>query len=214
MDDRTWRSLLAQGGHDPSSDTTTYELAELLAPIYKVIEEVERSRIKASVSRQLKVKPLGKTDYVFLTVNFDPSKSFEECFKAGQKLGNRKIWEWALWAHEQRSETIEQAGNGHHMHLIAKIAAINAKTRAKSTVCTVCSVANSAIFNWKYIPEEYVGDKVEYITMDKALEKQQKQQIDSHWRELFNISPIYYNGKTSYETWKATSETKASEAST
>lgn len=161
--------------------------------ITQCLEEVERTKLKQSISQSLKCKALGKTPYVFLTVNFDPSKSFEECFKAGQKLGNRKIWEWAHWVHEQRGETEEAAGNGHHLHLVAKLAAQNAKTRAKTTVCHVCQVGNSAIFNWKYIPEEYVEDKLAYITTEKALEKQAKQVIDKTWRIKNNISPIYHN---------------------
>lgn len=161
--------------------------------ITKLLEEVEATQLKQVISSSLKCKALGRTDYVFLTINFDPSKSFEECFKAGQKLATRKIWEWSIYAHEQRGETPETAGHGHHLHIVAKIAAVNAKTRAKATVCSVCSVANSAIFNWKYIPEEYVIDKIAYIREDKALEKQLKQQMDKVWRLKNNISPIYYN---------------------
>lgn len=163
--------------------------------ITQILEEVEKTKLKQQISQAMKCKALGKTPFVFLTVNFDPSKSLDECFKAGQKLGNRKIWEWAHWVHEQRGETEETAGNGHHLHLVAKLADGNAKTRAKTTVCHVCQVSNSAIFHWKYIPEEYVADKIEYITEAKALEKQSKQTIDKLWRAKNNISPIYYNAK-------------------
>ena len=104
-----------------------------------VRQEVFRQKMKATYSRSLTPTVRGKTDWVWLTVNFDPSKSFADCFKAAQKLGYRNIWEWSVWAHEQRSETEENAGNGHHIHLLARIAAPNAKTRAKSTVCTVRS---------------------------------------------------------------------------
>ncbi len=165
--------------------------------ITQVLEEVERTMLKQQISQSLKCKSLGKTDYVFLTVNFDPSKSFEDCFKAGQKLGNRKIWEWAHWVHEQRGETEDTAGNGHHLHLVAKLAAQNAKTRAKTTVCHVCQVGNSAIFHWKYIPQEFVEDKMEYISdTNKSLEKATKQAIDKIWRTANNISPIYHNATT------------------
>ncbi|AXQ65437.1 MAG: putative replication initiation protein [Circular genetic element sp.] len=194
MDLETWKSLLAQGGHDPDAQVASYELAEVLAPIHRLFEEVERTRAKQSISRALKVKSSRRTDYVFLTVNFDPSKAFEECFKAAQKLGNRKIWEWSHWVHEQRGETTETAGNGHHLHLVAKVAAQNAKTRAKTTVCHVCQVSNSAVFHWKYIPEEYVQDKLLYITEPKALEKQAKQVIDKTWRKANNILSLYTNG--------------------
>ncbi|WP_196333235.1 hypothetical protein [Cronobacter sakazakii] len=155
--------------------------------------------LKQQISQSLKCKSLGRTDYVFLTINFDPSKPFDACFRAANKLGNRKIWEWAHWVHEQRGETPETAGNGHHVHMVAKIAAVNAKTRSKATVCSVCSVNNSAIFNWKYIPEEYVEDKIAYITGEKALEKQAKQVIDKLWRIDNNISPIYHNAKEADE---------------
>lgn len=175
--------------------------------ITSVLEEIERIKLKQSVSQALQCKAKGKTSWVFLTVNFDPSKAFEECFKAGQKLGNRKIWEWAAWAHEQRGETPTTAGNGHHLHLVAKIAASNAKTRAKTTVCHVCQVSNSAIFHWKYIPEEYVADKLRYITEAKALEKQAKQEIDTTWRAANNISPVYYNGQTPKEEQQASPTT-------
>lgn len=164
-----------------------------------LLEEVERTMLKQQISQSLKCKSLGRTDYVFLTINFDPAKPFDACFRAAQKLGNRKIWEWSHWVHEQRGEEPENAGNGHHVHMVAKIAAVNAKTRSKATVCSVCSVDNSAIFNWKYIPEEYVSDKIAYITGEKALEKQAKQVIDKLWRAENNISPIYHNAKEADE---------------
>lgn len=207
MEHSEFMKLLKRGGHNPSDEEVSWTLAGLLAPLSSLIEEVERTRAKQSISRALKVKSVRKTDYVFLTVNFDPSRSFEECFKAGQKLGNRKIWEWAHWVHEQRGETEEAAGNGHHLHLVAKLAAINAKTRAKTTVCHVCSANNTAIFNWKYIPYEYVTDKLAYIMEAKALEKQAKQVIDNVWRLKNNISPIYHNAE---EVYQAEVDAKAS----
>jgi len=173
--------------------------------ITECLEEVERTKLKQSISQSLKCKSLGKTDYVFLTVGFDPSKSFEECFKAAQKLGNRKIWVWSHWCHEQRGETLEDAGKGHHIHLVAKIAAPNAKSRSKSTVCHVADVKNSAIFHWKYIPEEYLEDKIAYITDQKAIEKQAKQAIDKIWRTQNNISAVYHNAGEEEVCTKASS---------
>jgi hypothetical protein len=178
---------------DPIPASREIEYLQLVRTITECLEEIERNKLRQSISLDLKFKAIGRTDYVFLTVNFDPSKAFGECFKAAQKLGTRKIWEWAHWVHEQRSEDVEHQGTGHHMHLVAKIAAPNAKTRAKTTVCHVCSVSNSAIFHWKYIPVDYVTDKVAYITEPKAIEKQAKQEIDKLWRIANNISPSYYN---------------------
>jgi len=209
MDVDTWRSLLAQGGYDPSSDRASYELAEVLAPIHTYIEEAERTKIKQSISRALNVKATGKTDYVFLTVNFDPSKSFEECFKATQKLGNRQLWEWSAWVHEQRSESIEHAGTGHHVHLLAKLSKKNsntARTKVKTFLSKFCDVRNHHIFNWKWILESYILDKYSYITDSKALEKQLKQVIDKSWRAANNISPIYYNAMTHEEIQEAYQE--------
>lgn len=185
--------LAADGTINPKCNPEQFH--KHVIAITTILEEVERTMMKQQISRALKCKALGKTNYVFLTVNFDPSKAFEECFKAAQKLGNRKIWEWSHWVHEQRGETEETAGHGHHVHLVAKIADANAKTRAKTTVCHVCQVKNSAIFHWKYIPEEYIDDKIKYITEPKALEKQTKQLIDKQWRLANNISPIYHNAK-------------------
>lgn len=165
--------------------------------VSELLDEAERTRCKQHINSRLKIKSSRKTDWVFLTVNFDPSKSFAECFKAAQKLGNRRIWEWSCWVHEQRGETPATAGEGHHVHLLAKIksATASAKSRSKSTVCHVCAVENSAIFNWKYIPEEYLSDKYQYITGAKAIEKQVKQSVDQLWREKNNILSIYSYGK-------------------
>ena len=175
----------------PPSDQRDF--LEHVTLVTETIKEVERRQLKAAVARSLNVKPLGKTDYAFITVNFDPSKAFDECFKAAQKLAKRNIFEWSTWAHEQRGTTPDQAGTGHHVHILAKLSAPNAKTRAKSTVAHVCEVKNSAIFNWKYIPQEYINDKYEYITQSKALEKQAKQAIDKLWRSENKISTIYHN---------------------
>jgi hypothetical protein len=201
--------------YDPFIDPATGEIKDLspqeerdflerVVLVTEAITEVERKKLKAVVARSLNVKPQGKTEYVFLTVNFDPSKAFAECFKAAQKLAKRNIFEWSTWAHEQRGTTPETAGNGHHVHILAKLAHTNAKTRAKTTVCTVCDTKNSAIFNWKYIPAEYVNDKYEYITLGKALEKQAKQVIDKVWRSDNSLLDVYHNA-CSPEIFKETS---------
>lgn len=171
-----------------------------------VIQDVERKNVAKLVSKNLStVTAKTKTDYVFLTINFDPSKSFEECFRGAQKLGNRQIWDWSLWVHEQRATTEADAGHGHHVHLLAKVskAAPNARTKVKTTMSKLCDTRQHSIFNWKWIPEEYILDKLSYITDDKALEKQGKQVIDKLWRTQNKISPLYHNGKT-FEEVQAT----------
>ena len=163
--------------------------------VTKELEELERKRVAVTLRQSLAVPSSRKTDYVFVTINFDPSKAFKDCFKAAQKLGKRSIWEWSCWVHEQGGETPDTAGTGHHVHMLAKLKASTAsvKSRAKTTVAPYCDVRNSAIFNWKYIPLEYVNDKFKYMTTPKALEKQVKQLHDRVWRSRNNISAIYYN---------------------
>lgn len=196
-------------------DATTDLIKEHLTPaeaddflrhtvsIGEAITEVERKEVVRAVCKSLstKGKSRGKTEYVFLTVNFDPSKSFEECFKVAQKLGKRKIWAWCAWVHEQRSDSMSEAGHGHHVHLVGKLtpAASNARSVVKVSLIKVCDTRNHHIFNWKWIPQEYIIDKYRYISSSKALEKQAKQVIDVAWREQNNISPIYYNGTTGSE---------------
>jgi len=46
MDHEAWKVLLAQGGYDPDAQVASYELAEVLAPIHRLIEEVERTKVK------------------------------------------------------------------------------------------------------------------------------------------------------------------------
>lgn len=180
--------------------------------ITKELEELERKVVATTLRKSLAIPSSRKTDYVFLTVNFDPSKAFADCFKAAQKLGNRNIWEWACWVHEQRGDTPDTQGNGHHVHLLAKISSkgtASPKTRAKTTVAPYCDVRNSAIFNWKYIPVDYVPDKFQYITQSKALEKQTKQLHDKVWRRQNNISSIYYNNAVQVQKATQATETEA-----
>ena len=187
------------------------QFLEHVTRVTTILEEVERTMLKQQISQSLKCKSSRKTEWVFLTVNFDPSKAFEECFATGNKLGNRKIWEWSYWVHEQRSEEAATAGSGHHMHLLAKISpkCVNAKTRAKAACCQVCQVSNSAIWHWRYIPEDYVLDKLAYITEPKALEKQAKQVIDKMWREANNILSLYENGIPPKKECATTTTTEA-----
>jgi len=180
--------------HMSASQAT--EFHEYTVALGSVIREVERKIILKDVTKALSTTHNGKakTDYAFVTINFDPSKPFAECYKAAQKLGNRSIWEWSCWVHEQRSTTPEQAGHGHHVHLLVKVskAATTARTKVKASMSTLCDTRNHHIFNWKWIPKEYILDKLAYMTQDKALEKQDKQIIDKSWRLDNNISPIYY----------------------
>jgi len=193
---------------DPTTDLLFDPMpSQLLADFHRhcitvtrELEDLERKQIAATLRKSLPVASSRKTDYVFLTINFDPSKAFKDCFKAAQKLGNRSIWEWSCWVHEQRGDSPDTAGTGHHVHLLAKVSTLSTaspKTRAKTTVAPYCDVRNSAIFNWKYIPWEYVHDKYLYMTAPKALEKQVKQAHDKLWRSRNKISSIYYNDAVS-----------------
>jgi len=190
-----------------------FQKVQMLA---SVIQDVERKNVAKIVSKNLSTGTAKtKTDYVFLTINFDPSKSFEECFRGAQKLGNRQIWDWSLWVHEQRATTEAEAGHGHHVHLLAKVskAAPNARSKVKTAMSKLCDARQHSIFNWKWIPQEYILDKLSYITDDKALEKQGKQRIDRIWRVQNKISSIYHNGKT-YEEVQATYQEGAGEEAT
>lgn len=176
---------------DPSRCSTVLFL-EHVSLLGSLVGEVERRRAIAVLSTTPKPPP---NTHVFITVNGDPSKAFDDLRKCVDKLAKRQLFEWSVWVYEQRSESAP--ASGFHAHILAKLAPSagrGAKQRAKTSVSTVCDVRNNAIFNWKAIPSVYVGDKYQYITGQKSLEKQPKQVYDGVWRAERGIEPVYYKG--------------------
>ena len=58
--------------------------------------------------------------WIYITVNPKPDIKWDEFYKKVTKLANRKMWDYAIYAYEQRSATEAEAGKGFHVHMLCK----------------------------------------------------------------------------------------------
>lgn len=159
-------------------------------------------------------KPVKKEsnlrDWVWLTISPKPDIELESFMKALDRSVHRKIWEKYYYVLEQRG-TIEDdnLGKGFHAHLLLRrnpdTEYKHTKRQMKNTFKNFCNVDHDKVFYWKECREDFLDDKLEYITNIKTADgKEAKQEGDVIWRKNNNILPLYEGNSDEYEKEKQT----------
>lgn len=151
--------------------------------------------------------------YVWLTINpagapHNWNKPFFLKFKKKvESFVKRKMFKGAIWVFEQRvpmlpSSTTASVGLGYHAHLLLirnpHYKPYDVFRWSKQSFEKYCNVNDSNLFNFHWTPQEYVKDKVEYMTMGKLDDspetlamKRAKQKGDIHWRQTWSLNQFY-----------------------
>lgn len=154
-------------------------------------------------------KPVKKEsnlrDWVWLTINPKPDIELIPFMKILDKAVHRKLWERYYYVLEQRG-TIEEnnLGKGFHAHLLLRRSPEteykHTKRQMRNSFKNVCNVDHDKVFYWKECREDFLDDKMEYITNIKTMDgKELKQKGDILWRKQHNILKLYEGPESSVE---------------
>jgi len=147
--------------------------------------------------------------YIWLTLN--PKAPYtQDNFKLFKdkvvKFVNRKIFRGHMYVFEQRSTAIDTLGEGYHAHILLKrnisYKPSNIHKYSKNTFKNLMNVHNPSIFKFNWCPQEFLGDKIQYmkgykIDINKEIETQKllKCEVDKEWRTLWGIHQFYGTSK-------------------
>lgn len=108
---------------------------------------------------------ITKPPYALITINPRLTITYEELEKAVNKFKKRKFIDNYLYVYEVRKEDF----SGLHCHMLIKYNCkpYDLKRNAKSTFKHVCDSDNPSILNIKFIAEDILPSKIEYLKGNK-----------------------------------------------
>ncbi len=129
-----------------------------------------------------------KPPYMMVTINPRKDVTFAILAKAVNKFISKKSTGTYFYAYEVRKED-----EGLHCHIIVQYNAkpYDFKRSAKSTFSKVCDSNNPNILNFKFITEENLPSKIEYLLGDKKDKKLPGVKYTKAYRSTHNI-PEYF----------------------
>jgi len=149
------------------------------------LQKVHKLKKKADTITDMKQ---GNNSHCFYTINFKPdSQNIEEIQKVMTDFTEKCkfVKDDYIYSIEQRSEDMATAGQGAHVHILFKKGdnAPSKIERAFKGKFFDKYVANCAALDYRYITEDKVTDKLEYIMGIKKKDKMPKVLIDRKWRK-------------------------------
>lgn len=161
--------------------------AGVYLPELKAIEDGIPKPVKESVLR----------DWIWLTINPKPEIQLPNFLEALGKLVKRKIFSEYKYVVEQRGTLAEDnLGKGFHAHMLLRRAPDKeykqTKRQVKNSFKNICNVEHDKVFYWKECREDFLEDKIEYMTGVKTGEaKDEKQKADIEWRKQNDIEILF-----------------------
>lgn len=138
----------------------------------------------------------GNNSHCFFTVNFKPdSQDFENIEEVMNDFTSKSkfVKDDFIYSIEQRSEELESAGSGAHVHILFKKGdnAPSKIQRAFKTKFFDKYVGNPAHLDYRYITSDKVEEKVKYILGVKQKEKLPKVFVDREHRVKVGVKDFY-----------------------
>lgn len=158
----------------------------------KVPDEARLTQEDKRIIQKQALRNATKPPYVFLTVSPRPDVDLETFKKAIEKFIQRKMISRYAYVYEVRN-CENGVYTGLHAHLMTRYMCRphDYMRGAKSTFKHVCDVNNSEILNIKYIPEEVVSEKIDYILGNKKKSKEKGVVFSREYRTANNLIEIY-----------------------
>jgi len=137
----------------------------------------------------------SKSDFVFITVSPYEDVPLSDFRKAVDKSTKKTFIKKSLHVIEQRGETMEELGKGHHMHMLVDkgdFRPSHLRREFARTFSKICDTSNPHAFNISYCKPEDVKKRQKYMLGVKSdVKKHQKQKIDRPFRRKFAIKDYY-----------------------
>lgn len=127
-----------------------------------------------------------KPPYMMVTVNPRPGVEYAELSKTINKFIKKKSISQYFYVYEVRTED-----TGIHCHILLKydIKPFDFKRSAKNTFKNICDSSNPSCLNFKFLEEDLLPQKVEYLLGHKKDSKKAGVTATDIWRKKNNISP-------------------------
>ena len=132
---------------------------------------------------------ITKPPYALITINPYPTITLDELVKYVNKFKKRKFIDSYLYVYEVRKEDY----SGLHCHMLVKYNCkpYDLKRNSKSTFKNVCDESNPCILNFKFIEEDILQSKIEYLSGNKKDEKQPGVIATRQYRVENGLQKIY-----------------------
>lgn len=140
--------------------------------------------------------PEDNSNFYFLTLNWGPEHSVEECQKCLFKIIQKKWIKTYYYTHEQRGEILPDLGKGYHVHLLIESKCSKPQSQVHREVYNTAKhlIGNHRHIDCRKVPQTWVNDKIDYLKGNKwDEEKDAKLQMDIIFRDkngLKNVLPI------------------------
>lgn len=130
---------------------------------------------------------ITKPPYILLTVN-PKEEDLPSLMKAVEKFVRKKSIKHYVYCYEVRNPE-----GGLHCHILLEYddKPYNFKRGAKNTFKNVCNVNNPHILNFKFIEEEHILSKINYLKGEKKDSKKAGVDATIIYRKEHNLSALY-----------------------
>ncbi len=194
--------------YNKALDDFTYQKHKSIMAIAYSLKKMDKIHdLMYDYHEDLKMQQAKQFGTLWLWITISPKKEvkFLDFKKKVEQIANRKMFKEHFYVFEQRSKEKETAGEGFHSHLLLqrdlKYKQNKIIKNLKNSCKHITNVENHDIFNFHWCPEEYLKDKMEYMTGTKTGdEKDEKQLIDIVFRQNYNLSTYYTNASIPKET--------------
>lgn len=145
----------------------------------KLILEIEYDRIST------------KPPYQLITINPKPGITYLELSSKVEKLVSKKTVSSYIYCYEVRKSQ-DDTFEGLHCHILLKYddKPYNFKRGVKSTFKHICNVNDDRILNFKFVSEEFLQSKIDYILGIKTESKKASIDATIAWRLLNDIPSV------------------------
>ena len=132
---------------------------------------------------------ITKPPHCLITINVRSEVSLQQLIKKVNKFTKRKIVREYIYCYEVRKADL----SGLHCHLLCKYDCkpYDLKRNVRSTFKDVCDASHPDILNIKYVSDENLQSKYEYICGVKTEKKSEGVEASKRYREMHNLQPTY-----------------------
>jgi len=151
-------------------------------------ELIEKEEMPLPVDEKIKQSALiglkRKSPFCLLTINPKQDVKFEQFKKCVDKFLRKKTNKYWFQVYEVR-----KGESGLHSHIMLHYTQTpyDFSRSTKNTFKNICDVTNSAILNFKYIPEDAIPDKISYLLGEKQKKKEKGVEDTKKWRTKYNV---------------------------
>lgn len=154
---------------------------------FEISDEVQKIALQ-----NMAKKFTTKSKYMMVTVNPKPDIELDDFIKKIEKYVSRKMVKKYAYVYEVRKyEEKEYVGLHSHILLEYDGTPSNFRRNTKNTFKKICDTNNSHILNFKFVPEEHLSDKMEYLKGKKVTKKMTSVELSKRYREENELENLY-----------------------